>query len=156
MAVKELESFNQSKLQCATLNIIGDYNFPASDGISVNKPILIESTTSRQLKILYDSTHYANLTVNSSGNLYIDTSPGNVFLPDTATLTLDCTTDSTKIDEGSLVTSGGVGIAKNLYVGGIINTKLAADPSTGAEGDIYYNSATKKLRFYNGSIWADV
>lgn len=34
---------------------------------------------------------------------------------------------------------------------------LSADPATRAEaGDVYYNSTSNKLRFYNGTSWADV
>lgn len=32
---------------------------------------------------------------------------------------------------------------------------LAADPSTPAEGQVYYNSVTKKLRQYNGTTWTE-
>lgn len=30
------------------------------------------------------------------------------------------------------------------------------DPSSPSEGDVYYNSVTHKLRFYNGTAWGDV
>lgn len=32
---------------------------------------------------------------------------------------------------------------------------LASDPSTPVEGQVYYNSSTKKLRQYNGSTWTE-
>lgn len=34
--------------------------------------------------------------------------------------------------------------------------KLSSDPVSGSEGEIYYNSTSDKIRFYNGSVWADV
>lgn len=37
----------------------------------------------------------------------------------------------------------------------VLIQKLAADPS-GIEAKIYYNTASKKYRFYNGTAWADV
>ena len=40
---------------------------------------------------------------------------------------------------------------------GCINfVPLASDPGGGVEGDIYFNSVSHKLRFYNGTTWADV
>jgi hypothetical protein len=34
--------------------------------------------------------------------------------------------------------------------------RLASDPSTATEGEIYYNTADKKFRWFNGTIWADL
>lgn len=31
--------------------------------------------------------------------------------------------------------------------------ELSSDPATGKVGDIYYNSAAKELRFYDGESW---
>ena len=31
--------------------------------------------------------------------------------------------------------------------------ELSTDPANGRIGDIYYNSAVKELRFYNGTSW---
>ena len=31
--------------------------------------------------------------------------------------------------------------------------ELSSDPETGRVGDIYYNSAAKELRFYDGTSW---
>lgn len=33
---------------------------------------------------------------------------------------------------------------------------LTSDPASGVSGEFYYNSSTKKLRFYDGSFWSDV
>lgn len=33
---------------------------------------------------------------------------------------------------------------------------LSTDPGSGVSGEVYYNSASNKLRFYNGTAWADV
>lgn len=39
----------------------------------------------------------------------------------------------------------------------IINvTNLSSDPGSGNDGDIYYNTATDKLRIYANGSWADV
>lgn len=34
--------------------------------------------------------------------------------------------------------------------------KLSSDPGSGSEGEIYYNTTSDKVRFYNGSAWADL
>ena len=33
---------------------------------------------------------------------------------------------------------------------------LSVDPVSGSAGEMYYNISTNKLRFYNGSAWADI
>lgn len=35
-------------------------------------------------------------------------------------------------------------------------TPLSADPTNAQAGDLYYNNATNKFRFYNGTTWGDV
>src|SRR5688500_8065039 len=34
--------------------------------------------------------------------------------------------------------------------------RLASDPSSPVEGQIYYNTTTDKLRYYDGAAWNDV
>ena len=33
---------------------------------------------------------------------------------------------------------------------------LSTDPGSGVAGEVYYNTTSNKLRFYNGTDWADV
>ena len=33
---------------------------------------------------------------------------------------------------------------------------LAENPSTGREGDVYFNIITKNIRIYNGEFWVDI
>jgi hypothetical protein len=33
---------------------------------------------------------------------------------------------------------------------------LSTDPASGVAGEVYYNTTSNKLRFYNGTAWADV
>jgi hypothetical protein len=33
---------------------------------------------------------------------------------------------------------------------------LSADPAGGETGDVYYNSATNKLKVYNGTSWVNL
>ena len=48
-----------------------------------------------------------------------------------------------------------------IYVGAANSSNkilgnLSSDPGTGVDGDLYYNTSTKRYKFYNGSTWADV
>ena len=45
-----------------------------------------------------------------------------MFPSDFKPLTVDATTQSSDKDTGSIITEGGVGIEKNLNVGGVINS----------------------------------
>lgn len=47
-----------------------------------------------------------------------------------------------------------VDLAKNELRNAVVQV-LASDPSTPSEGQIYYNSATKKLRQWNGTSWVE-
>ena len=43
-----------------------------------------------------------------------------------------------------------------MKVNGTLKFKnLASDPSTPVEGQIYYNSTDKKIKFYDGTSWVD-
>jgi hypothetical protein len=57
------------------------------------------------------------------------------------------TDDSTSKDTGSIITEGGVGIEKNLYVGGAtINFANLPTSSAGlAAGDLWNDSGTLKI-----------
>lgn len=44
-----------------------------------------------------------------------------------------------------------------IKAGGAVRfVPIASDPSGGEEGDVYFNSTSHKLRFHNGTSWADV
>lgn len=62
----------------------------------------------------------------ATGNLYIGTASGNYTfeIADSGIVTLPITTDSSSTSTGAMIISGGVGIAKNLHVGGTL-TKAA-------------------------------
>lgn len=156
MSVSTLETFNQAKLQCATLNLIGDLANPANDGFTCNDVIKIQTISMPQLKMYYDDTNFTYLQTTSGGDLIVGTSGQDVNVTSSTKLHVLNVTDTTKIDEGALQVIGGVGIAKNLHVGGVVNTKLASAPLSPVEGDMFYNSATKKLEYYNGTIWVSL
>lgn len=60
-------------------------------------------------------------------------------------LVINSTTDSTSTTTGSIVTAGGMGIQKDLTVGGNIN--LATSSTTDPKGAINYNSSAESIDF---------
>lgn len=62
------------------------------------------------------------------------------------------TTDANALHLGSALTT-----RAKIQPNGCVNfVPLAADPAGGVEGDVYFNSVSHKLRFYNGTAWGDV
>lgn len=81
-------------------------------------------------------------------------------------LTSTLTTDSSSVSTGSIITAGGVGVAKALYVGGIANFTATsavllakgttAQQPTGVAGYIRFNTDTNMFEGYNGTAWSAV
>jgi len=78
-----------------------------------------------------------------SGNIVADGANFNAISVNN-TLTINSTTDSTSTITGSIVTSGGVGIAKDLTVGGNINL---TGGGTTPKGSLGYNSGVDSFEF---------
>jgi hypothetical protein len=55
----------------------------------------------------------------------------------------------------SLAKHGGNSVLEVNDKGSVRFMPLAADPASGAAGEVYYNSSTNKLRVYNGTSWVD-
>jgi hypothetical protein len=104
-----------------------------SGGISVLKNI----RTSEGL-IIHNNENDAQksiLTTNSNGSLLLNGSPISGTFDPNAVLNLTNTTNSDSITSGALTTLGGVGISKDLYIGGFINindTNNSTSTTTGA------------------------
>jgi hypothetical protein len=81
-------------------------------------------------------------------------------------LTSTLTTDSSSVSTGSIITAGGVGVAKALYVGGIANFTATsavllakgttAQQPAGVAGYIRFNTDTNTFEGYNGTAWSAV
>ena len=56
-----------------------------------------------------------------------------------------------------LVTTANVEVGGDLTVTGMLNLpRLASDPSPGVTGDVYFNTTSSVIRYYNGSVWGNV
>ena len=79
----------------------------------------------------------------STGNLIIDSAGGTVEITDQLTVsgitTISNTTDSTNKDTGALIVEGGVGIEKNLNVGGNVTLGDANTDTISVNGSINTN-----------------
>jgi hypothetical protein len=82
-------------------------------------------------------------TATFSGNIVADGANFNSISINN-TLEINSTTDSTSTDTGSFVTAGGVGIAKDVTVGGNINL---TGGGTTPKGSLGYNSGIDSFEF---------
>lgn len=82
-------------------------------------------------------------TATFSGNLVADGANFNSISINN-TLEINSTTDSTSTETGSFVTSGGVGIAKELTLGGNLNL---TGGGTTPKGSLGYNSGIDSFEF---------
>jgi hypothetical protein len=56
-----------------------------------------------------------------------------------------------------LVTTANVEVGGDLTVTGMLNLpRLASDPSPAVIGDVYFNTTSSVIRYYNGSVWGNV
>ena len=83
-------------------------------------------------------------SVNFSGNISANGANLETVTVNTQ-LIINSTTDSTSTTSGSMTTLGGVGIAKDLTVGGNIN--LATSTSATPKGAINYNDTADSIDF---------
>ena len=106
----------------------GDYRFPA--GVQV-----IESTDGTAY--IYIDTGIVEIGVQGEGYLYMDPSVGWVMSVGTG-----LTTRVHNFSDGA----------------GVVLPILAADPGGGDSqaGQVYYNSASDTIRWYDGTVWADM
>ena len=89
----------------------------------------IISTTSPQLTLGYDAPDNVIFTVSSVGDLTVDCSGNDWYWANTDIVHIQSTTTPTDTLTGSLTVSGGIGVGKDVYVGGVVQIKNAT-PAT--------------------------
>jgi len=101
---------------------VGDDTYIEGDG-----QLYITSVYGEQLKLRYNTSNTAYLSVDSAGDLYIITTGGNVRTASKVRITN--TTDATSTTTGALIVSGGAVIGNTTRIAG---TTASSSTSTGA------------------------
>ena len=90
----------------------------------------------------------ANVDGITAGNMFLDALNVDTVTVNTQ-LVINSSTQSTSTGTGSFITEGGVGIKKDLTVGGNIN--LATSSNASPQGVINYNQSSSSIDFkFNG------
>ena len=89
-----------------------------ADEVIVKERLLVEGGTSKQILSQFDGPVTFNSDVRLSNATKKLDVVGNVNIADTGKLTVNSLVDSSSVTTGALEVKGGVGIAKNLYIGG--------------------------------------
>lgn len=127
------------------LYLSGNVNLPGGQSLTAN------TTTAKFSGNLYiPSALTANVlsietNANIDGTLTVDAINANSIAVNTQ-ITLNSSTNSTSTDTGSITTLGGVGIAKDLYVGGAIHIANGLGGKT-SKVALAYNDVENGLDF---------
>ena len=115
-----------------------------ADEVIVKERLLVEGGTSKQILSQFDGPVTFNENVrlaNANKDLTVN---GKIKVASTGQIKVNSLTDSTSISTGSIVTLGGVGIAKNLYIGG----NFVGDGASNLSG---FNNVTATAFFGDGA-----
>jgi len=137
---------------------------------------ILASTSTDAMNVLINNsvsatTYYIALTEQKDGNYSPLDADTNVYY-DTETQTLTSTkfntlgaTNSTSTTTGDIVVAGGIGVGKDLYVGGTVtgggirSTTTSTPPPNPTVGDIWYNTADDTFYRYTSdgvtNAWLD-
>jgi hypothetical protein len=112
------------------------------------------------VNLVSDTFGNLHVKLNSSARMVVD---GNVETADGGGLVFGNGSGSSSTyvagsGTGGFITmaTNGVERARVMANGAVRLAGLGSDPSGGSDGQFYYNSTTKKLRFHNGTAWGDV
>jgi hypothetical protein len=114
-----LDTINATATSTGALKVTG--------GVGIGKDLYvggtsnITSTTANQLILGYNDSNKINFDVSSGGDLTIDSSGNDINFANTDIIRVVNTSNSTSVSTGGLVISGGVGIAKDVFIDGYIN-----------------------------------
>ena len=106
-ATNQFSILNGSYNSFISADVNGVLSISAGAGaVNINSTATITSTSANQMKVAYDGTTYAGLSVSSAGYLTVNTTGSGVNIAST--------TDSTSTNTGALIVSGGLACAKKL------------------------------------------
>ena len=148
--VANLNAVNTVKAGNLSVTLLTSNLIPNSNGI-----LSLANATSRYKDFFLSGnidingqTISANVDGITAGNLFLDTLNVDTVTVNTQ-LIINSSTQSTSTDTGSFVTEGGIGIKKDLTVGGNIN--LATSSNASPQGVINYNQTSSSIDFkFNG------
>ncbi len=112
-----------------------NFNIAGHNGSTVGLKLNDVLVTSTAVELNYVDTTPGTAEASKALVLNADRNISNVNFLSTSTLTSVSTDDSTSVSTGAITTAGGVGIAKNLNVGGateLLNTTNATNADSGA------------------------
>jgi hypothetical protein len=153
--VANLNAVNAVRAGNLSVTLVASNLIPNSNGV-----LSLANATSRYKDFFLSGNIDINgqvISANNDGitteNLFLDTLTANTANVDTITvntqLIINSSTQSTSTDTGSFITEGGVGIKKDLTVGGNIN--LATSSNASPLGVINYNTTSSSIDFkFNG------
>jgi hypothetical protein len=98
----------------------------------------------------FDDTHGAFLQqVDPNGNV-------SFYLTESGSGTISWTQAMSMTNTGKVGVGAGVTPSRTLDVLDVMRLRPSGQPASGAEGDIYMDSTTHKLRVHNGTTWVDL
>jgi hypothetical protein len=148
--VANLNAVNAVKAGNLFVTLLSSNLIPNSNGV-----LSLANATSRYKDFFLSGnidingqTISANVDGITAGNLFLDTLNVDTVTVNTQ-LIINSSTQSTSSNTGSIITEGGVGVKKDLTVGGNIN--LTDGSSTNPKGVINYNMTSSSIDFkFNG------
>jgi hypothetical protein len=146
LGVPSVLTLGSSSQRFKDLYLSGNVNLPGGQSITGNT-----DTASFSGNLYIPSALTANI-LNVETNANIDgTLTANVINANSITantqFTLNSSTNSTSTDTGSFTTTGGVGIQKNVTVGGAINLANYAVTGTTVRSSIYHDDSSNSITF---------
>lgn len=146
LGVPSVLSLGTSSQRFKDLYLSGNINLPGAQSLTAN------TTTAKFSGNLYiPSALTANIInvetdANIAGTLTADSINANSITVNTQ-FTLNSSTNSTSTDTGSFTTTGGVGIKKDITVGGAINLANFMVTGTTVRSSIYHDDTSNGITF---------
>lgn len=156
LGVPSVLNLGSSAQRFKDVYLSGNVNLPNAHTLTANSTTAIFSGNLYIPSALTSNIIYAN-TANISGDLSANTAnisgtlTANAINVDVITVntqfTLNSTINSTSTDNGSFTTTGGIGVQKDVTVGGSINLANFSATGNRIRSSIYYDDAANGISF---------